>query len=110
MSVIKTWRVHSIAYKPELHDLEKVVSAVTWRLDGTDGDHSDSIFGTVHLPEPTGEFVPFDELSEPTVLEWCHAQIGPDQVKGYEAEITTKIQTLANPPVAADELPWALID
>lgn len=109
MNVIKTWRVHALQYKEQVFDLPKVITSVTWRLDGTDGTNSNSIFGAVAMPAPAGDFTPFDELNEPQVLAWCHSQLGAIQVAAYENEITAKIQAYQNPDVPAAELPWVTV-
>jgi hypothetical protein len=87
-------------------DPEYVVN-VLWTVTGVDGAHTASIggntqFDSSQVPET---FIPYDQLTEATVLGWIPA----NQIDSAQACVQGQIDSLITPPVspASTPLPWA---
>jgi hypothetical protein len=81
-----------------------VVTTVHYTVTKTDGDALGSLYGSVCV-EAGGTVIPFDELTEATVIEWVEAKL--DLVK-LEANLDAQIQEQKTPKVTSG-LPWSLV-
>lgn len=50
-------------------------------------------------------FTPYDQLTQDQVLGWCWAN-GVDK-DAVEAQVSSQLEEMLNPPVVAPPLPWA---
>lgn len=109
MAITYTWEVTGLKTKNEGPNTNAVVQTY-WKKVGTDENGNEGTFSgatpftSVDVPE--GEFVPFDQLTEETVLEWIKAVV----VGGYEQHVNAQIQKQIDEkitPVADASLPWA---
>lgn len=108
MMVEYDWKIERLEAKPLHEGHENVVSTVHWRLNGIDGEHRASVYGTVSLKyDEGGEFTPFEQLTKEQVVEWVKSSIGDEQVSKYEQNVETQIAALISPPVVSPPLPWA---
>jgi hypothetical protein len=111
MTINYTWKVTSLKVRDE-GDHTNAVVQTHWQKIGTDDNGNEGIFSGVtpltSVNVPDGEFIPFEELTEETVLEWIKAG-----VSSYEEHVNSKIveqiQDKVN-PVSESKLPWALED
>ena len=110
MTITYTWKVTGVKVKDEGANTNAIVQTY-WQKIGTDADgHEGTFSGATPFTSttmPTGDtFVPFAELTEPTVLQWIKDVV----VGGYEehvnAQIAKQIQDKIT-PVAEPALPWA---
>lgn len=64
--------------------------------------------GTVRLPEPDGEFTPYDQLSEEQVLEWVFGSLTEAQKTAIETDLANEIEAKSRPPQPTPPapLPW----
>ena len=99
-------------FTQNVNGFPEVVCEVGWRCTGSDNatptPHTASIYNTQTLvPPPAGDpaFVPYNQLTQATVLGWLWAG-GVNQTATQEA-LDTMIANLANPPVQQPPLPWA---
>jgi hypothetical protein len=88
---------------------ECCVTTAHWRLSAVDGTHSGSVYGTISFPhkdhnDPT--FIPYDTLTEATVIQWVKDEMGADQVAAHEAAVQAQIDAQKNPTSAAG-VPWS---
>lgn len=99
-----SWIIERLLVKPTEGTLTDVVITADWRCNGTDGTYSGTCYGSTSFAPPSGEFTPFDKLTQEQVLGWCYEN-GVDQ-KAIEANVTQQINDQINPPIIAPPLPW----
>jgi hypothetical protein len=80
------------------------VITADWRCNGTQDQYSGTCYGSASFQPPSGDFTPYEDLTEQQVLDWCFAN-GVDQA-AIEANVTQQINDQINPPVIAPPLPW----
>lgn len=108
MAVIYTWMFNPLDVKLAEDGLTNVVYNVNWRLVGTDGPYSASVYGAVGVPAPSSEdFTPYDQLTETQVRLWVFEALGIEQVTAYEQGIANQIALQQNPVDASLPPPWS---
>lgn len=100
------WKIEAMDVRPVLDAYENVVITAYWRANGTDGDYSASVCGTITLEEPGVPFVEYENLTEAQVIGWVKDAMGEDQVEAHEAGLAQRIDEQINPPVLRPALPW----
>ena len=90
------WKVRSLTAYPHLDGKDNVVYLVHWELGLLDA--------VTELLLPTGNFIPFDGLTEDVVLGWVWEALG-DQKAEIEANLTAKVEKQLN-PTTANGMPW----
>jgi len=98
------WIIERLLVKPTEGTLTDVVITADWRCNGTDETYSGTCYGSCSFAPPSGEFTPYDQLTEQQVLNWCYEN-GVDQA-AIEANVTQQIENQINPPVVTLPLPW----
>ena len=103
-----TWNINAIDCYPTFEGQTDVAFTVHWTLDGTDGTHSASVYGTVGLaPYKSGEpFTPFASLTKDQVVGWVTEALGAEQVTSLEENVSAQIAALVNPTVVSPPIPW----
>jgi hypothetical protein len=99
-----SWIIERLLVKPTEGTLTDVVITADWRCNGTDGTYNGTCYGSCSFAPPSGEFTPYEDLTEQQVLGWCFAN-GVDQ-SAIEANVTAQINDQINPPIIAPPLPW----
>ena len=96
-----TWTIPLTEYT---NDSDKGIVTCHWRVTAVDGEYSASSYGTCGFtPDPSADdYVPYESLTEATVLEWVYAAVDKDAV---EAGLTAKIEDQKNPTTEAG-VPW----
>jgi hypothetical protein len=108
MTIKCNWTIAQLDAYPEYKSHKDVVFTVHWRCDGTDGEHTVGVYGSVGLTlGPEAKFTPFEKLTEAQVIGWVQDALGEDQVKQYEGSVANQIDALINPPVVHPSMPWA---
>lgn len=109
MAITYTWKVTSVKTKTEGQNQDAVVQTY-WTKTGTDEDGHEGTFSGAtpftSVDVPSGQFVPFAELTEATVLGWIQAVV----VGGYEEHVNAQIQKQIDEkhnPIVEAALPWA---
>lgn len=103
-----TWTVDAM-YTLQTPDPNYVVNAI-WTLTGVDGEFTASIGGnTVFDSNQSSTFIPYNELTQDTVIGWVQANLGEQGIANYEANVNGQIASKQNPPVSPENtpLPWA---
>jgi hypothetical protein len=98
------WIIERLLVKPTEGSLTDVVITADWRCNGTDETYSGTCYGSCSFAPPSGEFTPYEDLTEAQVLNWCYAN-GVDQA-AIEANVTQQINDQIDPPVVTLPLPW----
>lgn len=109
MAITYTWKVTGLKVKNE-GSHENAVVQTYWEKTGIDEDGNEGTFSGAtpftSVNVPNGEFIPFEELTEETVIEWIQAVV----VDSYEEHVNSKIaEQIADKvtPVSEPKLPWA---
>jgi len=100
-----SWIIERLLVKPAEGSLTDVVITADWRCNGSQDNYSGTCYGSCSFQPPSGEFTPYEDLTEAQVLNWCYAN-GVDKT-AIEANVTQQIENQINPPVIAPPLPWA---
>ena len=93
-------------YTVQQPDPNYVVNAI-WQVTGVDGEYTASIGGNTQFNSADQEtaFVPYDQLTEATVIGWIPAE----QIASAQACVQGQIDSMITPPVSPENtpLPWA---
>ena len=82
------------------------VNTVHWTASQTDGDYSASTYSTVSFTKEDGiNYVPYDQLTEATVVEWVKASLGEEGVAAVDLALANNIAA-QKAPVTATGTPW----
>jgi hypothetical protein len=98
------WIIERLLVKPTEGSLTDVVITADWRCNGSQDQYSGTCYGSCSFAPPSGEFTPYDQLTEQQVLNWCYEN-GVDKT-AIEANVTQQIENQINPPVVTLPLPW----
>ena len=98
------WLIERLICKPIEGSNTDVVINADWRCNGSQDNYSGTCYGSVSFQPPSGEFTPYEDLTEQQVLDWCY-QNGVDKT-AIEANVTAQIENQINPPVVSLPLPW----
>jgi hypothetical protein len=92
-------------YTLQQPDPNYVVNAL-WEVTGVDGANTASIGGNTQFnsADQVGAFIPYDQLTEATVIGWIPA----NQMTSAQACVQGQIDSMITPPVSpeAQPLPW----
>jgi hypothetical protein len=98
------WIIESLLVRKIEGSNPDVVITADWRCNGTQDQYSGTCYGSCSFQPPTGEFTPYEDLTQEQVLNWCYAN-GVDQA-AIEANVSLQIENQINPPVVTLPLPW----
>ena len=104
-----TWAVTALYTETVAGEQDYVVIA-NYLVLGGDGTYGAEISNIARFStENVDNFVPYEDLTEATVIGWIQAELGVDGVANIEACIQGQIDSQANPPVVPQNtpLPWA---
>jgi len=99
-----SWIIERLLVKPIEGSNPDVVITADWRCNGSQESFSGTCYGSTSFTPPSGEFTPYEDLTQEQVLGWCY-QNGVDQAS-IEANVTQQINDQINPPVVTLPLPW----
>lgn len=106
-----TWYVSSMYTVKEIPNKPDYVAMVTWRLIGTDGEHTSDVGNNAVFEEISSDadFIPYENLTEEIVLGWVQQQLGEEGINFYKAKAQAEVDFLSNPPITPEytPLPWA---
>jgi hypothetical protein len=98
------WIIERLLCKPIEGSNPDVVITADWRCNGTQDQYSGTCYGSCSFQPPSGEFTPYEDLTQEQVLNWCYEN-GVDQA-AIEANVSQQIENQINPPVVTLPLPW----
>ena len=103
-----TWTVTKLECYAKDAGQTDVVFMTYWTCSGTDGFYQGAVSGTQSLIyTPGSAFTPYPELTEPQVVNWIQAAMGPTLVAQFEADVTAQINAQTTPVIVTPPLPWA---
>ena len=82
------------------------VITVFWLCMKHDGEHTGAVSGSINFtPDPSSsEFVPYERLSEQTVLGWVWSALSKVDV---EQQVEKKLAEMCDPPILTG-MPWQM--
>jgi hypothetical protein len=98
------WIIERLLVKPTEGSLTDVVITADWRCNGSQDNYSGTCYGSCSFQPPSGDFTPYEDLTEQQVLDWCFAS-GVNKT-AIEANVSAQIADQINPPIIAPPLPW----
>ena len=106
------WKVTAMDCYPNLSGQKDYVFYVHWDCLSSysgisGGPFYGRSFGATNVPESTGLYTPYDELTETGVLSWIWSIIGEDGKNSYEQQSLSQIYDKLNPPIITPPLPWS---
>ena len=99
-----SWTIERLLVRKVEGTYSDVVITADWRCNGSQDQYSGTCYGSTSFAPPSGDFTPYEDLTEQQVLDWCFAN-GVDQA-AIEANVTAQIENQINPPIIAPPLPW----
>lgn len=108
MAITYTWSVQEVNAFPEKDGKQNVVFNVHWIVNGLDGEHTASAYGSTSIDvNPSGPFTAYENLTEAQVIDWVKTSMGAEEVAAIEASIVGQINEQINPKIITPVLPWA---
>jgi hypothetical protein len=87
----------------ERNTADGFVVTVHYRVNAVDGDYSASSYGTVGYTQEEGDFTPYENLTEETVISWVKDSLNAAEI---EAGLTANIEA-QKAPATLSGMPWA---
>jgi hypothetical protein len=105
MAITYTFKVTEIEVAPTSSGEYNVVTRVRYNYKGVDEDGVEAIFpGATPMPSPSGSFVPYESLTEDTVITWLDSVSDKPHM---QYRITEMIDLKKNPKYVPKTVPWA---
>ena len=106
MTTTFTWTISQLDCLPSTPEGPDYVVTAHWQCTGVDGTYTSQVYSTCSFaPTEGGTFVPYADLTQEDVLNWCWAN-GVDK-DATEAAVQTQLDNQINPPVISPPLPWS---
>ena len=86
-----TWTITSTEYDIKGSKGNNQITTLHWECKDQDGDHSGRVYGSIGIPEPSGDFIEYSKITHENCVTWAKAIIGSDQVKAYEDSVAIQI-------------------
>lgn len=98
------WSIISMETQKQLDSLTDVVISANWMCN--DDNNIVRTTGVVTFDPPQATFVPYDQLTEPQVIQWVFDALGEGKVLAIEAALQAQLDYMQNPPVVILPNPW----
>ena len=102
MATTFTWKVANL----ERETRDGYVFTVHYTVSAEDGTYSEGAYGSLGLERPEGDLIPFDSLTEETVVGWLKEKFGDEKVTEIQAALQARLDEKHTPTKAAG-VPWA---
>ena len=99
------WTITSTEYDIKGSKGNNQITTLHWECKDQDGDHSGRVYGSIGIPEPSGDFIEYSKITHENCVTWAKAIIGSDQVKAYEDSVANQI-ALSKAPTQGSGKPW----
>ena len=108
-----TWTIVNTEYDVKESKGDNQITTLHWQctdsedvtIDGETVTHSGRVYGSIGIPEPSGDFIEYSKITEEQAKKWLLAVIGDEQVKGYEDSVANQI-ALSKAPTQGSGKPW----
>ena len=107
------WTIVNTEYDLTSNHGKNLITTLHWECTDsedvtTDGEtvtHSGRVYGSIGIPEPSGDFIEYAKVTHDNCVTWCKAIMGDDQVKAYEDSVANQI-ALSKAPTQGSGKPW----
>jgi len=108
-----TWTITSTEYDIKGSKGDNQITTLHWQCtdsedvttDGKTVTHSGRVYGSIGIPEPSGDFIEYSKVSHENCVTWAKAIIGSDEVKALEDAVQNQIN-LSKAPTQGSGKPW----
>jgi len=108
-----TWTIVNTEYDLTSDHGKNLITNLHWECtdsqdvttDGKTVTHRGRVYGSIGIPEPSGDFIPYNSVTHENCLTWCKAIMGDDQVKASEDAVQNQIN-LSKTPTQGSGKPW----
>ena len=100
-----TWTITSTEYDIKGSKGNNQITTLHWECKDQDGDHSGRVYGSIGIPEPSGDFIEYSKVTHENCVTWCKAIMGDDEVKSCEDNVANQI-ALSKAPTQGSGKPW----
>ena len=104
-----TWIITNTEYQLKSDHGDNLITVLHWQCTDQDTvdevNHQGRCYGSISIPEPSGDFITYNDVTHENCVTWCKAIMGEDQVKVTEDRVASKIAT-SKAPVTASGVPW----
>ena len=108
-----TWTVENLLVK-DIDDMKDYVVDALFDVSGTEEVNGTEYSYTLKTNNASfkvsegSDFIPFEDLTNETIVSWIKEMLGPQGVADYEAAVGGQIDAKINPPVVptVKPLPW----
>jgi hypothetical protein len=100
-----TWTIVNTEYDIKGSKGDNQITTLHWECTDQDGDYSARVYGSIGIPEPSGDFIPYNSVSHENCVTWCKAIMGDDEVKSCEDKVANQI-ALSKTPTQGSGKPW----
>ena len=102
------WKIEKIDCISQLGDLSNVVYNIHWRVYASEGDNTTSVYGSNEIEISSNDtFIPFDQLTEETVLGWTFGALGDENKAIAELGATSALEQILAPKIITNDVPWS---
>jgi len=101
MATTFSWRIANM----ERETADGFVFTVHYTVNAEDGTYSAGAYGSLGLERPDN-LIPFDQLTEETVVGWVKEKFGAEKVAEIEAALQAQLDEKHAPSKAAG-VPWS---
>ena len=100
-----TWTIVNTEYDVKGTKGDNQITTLHWECKDQDGDHSGRVYGSIGIPEPSGDFIEYSKVTHENCVTWAKAIIGSDEVKACEDAVQNQIN-LSKTPTQGSGKPW----
>ena len=108
-----TWTIVNTEYDLTSDHGSNLITTLHWECTDsedvtTDGEtvtHRGRVYGSIAIPEPSGDFIPYNSVTHENCVNWCKAVMGTEQVTAYETSVQNQIN-LSKSPTQGSGKPW----
>ena len=108
-----TWTITSTEFDLTSDYGSNLITTLHWECtdsedvttDGKTVTHRGRVYGSIAIPEPSGNFISYNNVTHENCVNWCKAVIGSEQVTAYETSVQNQINSLKN-PTQGKGTPW----
>lgn len=98
------WNVTKLDTRTDENNTDIVITA-WFKITGVDGNYIATYENGVGLNEPTATFIPYNQLTETQLIQWCKDILGVDYCQLLEQSVQNKIDKLKVVNTSSS-LPW----
>ena len=100
-----TWTIVNTEYDIKGTKGTNQITTLHWECKDQDGDHSGRVYGSIGIPEPSGDFIEYSKVTHENCVTWAKAIIGSDEIKACEDNVANQI-ALSKAPTQGSGKPW----